>query len=116
MKLTNKVYNVLKALAQVVIPAIGTLYFALNGIWGAGVLPYPKEVVGSITAFDAFLGVILSLLSSKYKAPLDGKLLVDKSNPAKDTYTFELATPFEALDKAKTVTVGVVPVNVPPAA
>lgn len=63
MKMNNKVYDILKWIAQYLLPAIGTLYFALAGIWG---LPYGEQIVGSITAIDTFLGVILGLSSRKY--------------------------------------------------
>lgn len=63
MKLSNKAYDVLKWVAMYLLPAIGTLYFALSGIWG---LPYGEEIVGSITAVDTFLGVILGISSVKY--------------------------------------------------
>lgn len=45
------------------LPALGTLYFALAGIWG---LPYGEQLVGTITAIDTFLGVILGISKSKY--------------------------------------------------
>lgn len=64
MKISNKVYDVLKFIAQVVLPALGTLYFALAEIWG---LPYGAEIVGTITAVDAFLGALLGLSTSRYK-------------------------------------------------
>lgn len=64
MKLSNKAYDVLKWIAMYLLPAIGTLYFALSGIWG---LPYGEEVVGTITAVDTFLGVILGISSATYK-------------------------------------------------
>lgn len=63
MKLSNKVYDVLKWIAMYLLPAAGTLYFALSGIWG---LPYGEEVVGTITAVDTFLGVILGISSVTY--------------------------------------------------
>jgi hypothetical protein len=44
-------------------PAIGTLYFALAGIWN---LPYPEEIVGTITAIDTFLGAVLGISSANY--------------------------------------------------
>lgn len=50
--------NILKNLAQLILPALGTLYFALASIWG---FPYGEEVVGTITAIDTFLGVILTM-------------------------------------------------------
>jgi hypothetical protein len=64
MVLKNSVYDVLKYIAQIVLPAIGTLYFALANIWG---LPYGEQIVGTITAIDAFLGVLLGISSSTYK-------------------------------------------------
>lgn len=45
------------------LPTLGTLYFALAGIWG---LPYGEQLVGTITAIDTFLGVILGISKSKY--------------------------------------------------
>lgn len=62
--MSNKVYDVLKYIAQIVLPAIGTLYFALAGIWG---FPYGEQIVGTITAVDTFLGVLLGISSMNYK-------------------------------------------------
>jgi hypothetical protein len=61
--MTNKVYDIMKYIAQIVLPAIGTLYFALASIWG---LPYGEQIVGTITAVDTFLGAILMISTSKY--------------------------------------------------
>ena len=63
MKISNKAYDVLKWIAQYLLPALGTLYFALSTIWG---FPYGEQVVGTITAIDAFLGAILGLSSATY--------------------------------------------------
>lgn len=63
MKMSNKTYDVLKWIAQFLLPAAGTLYFALAGIWG---LPYGEQVVGTITAVDTFLGVLLGISSANY--------------------------------------------------
>ena len=63
MNLTNKTYDTLKWVAQYLLPATGTLYFALAGIWG---FPYGEEVVGTITAVDTFLGVLLGISSAQY--------------------------------------------------
>lgn len=63
MKMSNKVYDVLKFIAQILLPAIGTLYFALAQIWH---LPYAEEIVGTITAVDAFLGAILGISTKQY--------------------------------------------------
>lgn len=61
--MSNKVYDILKYFAQIVLPAIATLYFALAGIWG---FPYGEEIVGTITAVDTFLGILLGISSSNY--------------------------------------------------
>lgn len=63
MQMSNKVYDVLKWIAVYVLPALGTLYFALAGIWG---LPYGEQVVGTIVAADTFLGVVLGISSAQY--------------------------------------------------
>lgn len=63
MKMTDKTYNVLKWIAQYLLPAVGTLYFALAGIWG---LPFGEQIVGTITAVDTFLGVILGISTAQY--------------------------------------------------
>jgi len=65
MKISNQVYDVLKWIAQYLLPALGTLYFALSTIWG---LPYGEQVVGTVTALDTFLGVILGISTASYNA------------------------------------------------
>lgn len=64
MKLDNKTYDILKWVAQIFLPALGTLYFALSKIWG---LPFGEEVVGTIVALDTFLGALLGISTEKYK-------------------------------------------------
>ena len=63
MKMSNKIYDTLKWIAQYLLPAAGTLYFALAGIWN---LPYGEQVVGTITAVDTFLGVLLGISAASY--------------------------------------------------
>ena len=63
MKISNKTYDVLKWIALYLLPSLGTLYFVLSGIWN---LPYSEEVVGTITAVDAFLGVLLGISTAQY--------------------------------------------------
>lgn len=60
----NKVYDALKFIALIVLPALGTLYFALANIWG---FPYGEQIVGTITAVDAFLGAILKISNDQFK-------------------------------------------------
>ncbi len=64
MKMNNKLYDVLKWISMIVLPALGTLYFALAGIWG---FPYGEEIVGTIVAVETFLGAVLSISNAQYK-------------------------------------------------
>ena len=68
--MSNKVYDVLKWIGMYLLPALGTLYFALASIWG---LPYGEQIVGTITAIDTFLGVILGISTSQYNKRVDSK-------------------------------------------
>lgn len=61
--MSNKTYDILKWIAQIFLPALGTLYFALAGIWN---FPYGEEIIGTITAIDTFLGCLLGISSSMY--------------------------------------------------
>lgn len=63
MKMTNKTYDILKWIAMYLLPALGTLYFALASIWG---VPYGEQIVGTITAIDTFLGVLLGISTEQY--------------------------------------------------
>lgn len=63
MKFSKNTYDFLKWVAQFLLPAAGTLYFALANIWN---LPNSEQVVGTITAVDAFLGVLLGISSNAY--------------------------------------------------
>lgn len=70
MKFKNETYDILKWIALYLLPAIGTLYFALASVWG---LPYGEQIVGTVTAIDTFLGVILGISTANY----------NKDNPTK---------------------------------
>lgn len=67
--LDERVYKILKYIAQIALPAVGTLYFALAGIWG---FPYGEEIVGTITAVDTFLGVLLGISTATYNKKISG--------------------------------------------
>lgn len=70
MKLSNKVYDILKWIALILLPAAGTFYFALAGIWD---FPYAEQVVGTITAVDTLLGALLGLSSAQYNKENEGQ-------------------------------------------
>lgn len=63
MSMSNNTYDKLKWIAQILLPALGTLYFALSKVWG---LPYATEIVGTVTAIDAFLGAVLGISTAQY--------------------------------------------------
>jgi hypothetical protein len=63
MKLSNKLYDILKWVVIIVLPALATLYAALAGVWA---WPYPDEVVTTITAVDTFLGAVLCISTVNY--------------------------------------------------
>lgn len=63
MKMSNKVYDIFKFIAQILLPALATFYLTLTGIWG---LPFGEQVSGTVMAIDTLLGAILMLSSNKY--------------------------------------------------
>jgi len=62
--MSDKVYDTLKEIALVWLPAIGTLYGVLANIWG---LPYGEQIVATIIAVDTFLGTVLHISNKLYK-------------------------------------------------
>lgn len=70
----DKVYNVLKWIQRLLLPAFSTLYLALGTIWeGIIPLPYPEQVAATVMAVDTFLGVVLGLSSARYYAEMGEK-------------------------------------------
>lgn len=69
MVMNNKLYDILKWIALVALPAIGTLYFALASIWG---LPYGEQIVGTITAIDCFIGALIGVSTMQYNKKIKG--------------------------------------------
>lgn len=61
--MSNKVYDRLKDLALIILPALATLWLTISKIWG---LPYGEEIAATITAVDVFLGAILKISSLTY--------------------------------------------------
>lgn len=96
--ITGPLYDKLKFLAQIALPALGTLYFTLAGIWG---LPAAEEVVGTIVALDAFLGILLGISSSQFNKQIgEGILHVEHNAAGEKGMRLELdETPEELQDK-----------------
>ena len=80
MTISNKVYDVLRAIATIILPALGTLYAALAVIWG---LPFPDQVTGTVLAIVTFMNALLKLSSIKYNSatPEEGRRYVGYENP-----------------------------------
>lgn len=65
----NKLYDILKWIALILLPAIGALWVALGKIWG---FPYLAEISGTILAVDTFLGALLGISNIRYQALKEG--------------------------------------------
>lgn len=63
MKLPDKVYDVLKWVVMIVIPAMTTAYVGLAAIWG---FPYSEEVSKTSAVLCALLGALLGISSATY--------------------------------------------------
>lgn len=107
-QLSSDAYDALKWIAQIFLPALGALYFAVATIWG---LPLAEQIVGSITAVDAFLGILLGISTKSYWANTDNKagiLHIDTSDPSADKYNLEVHAPLSTLPNKSAVTFRVV--------
>lgn len=63
--MSNKLYDILAIIGRLILPALGTLYFALAKIWN---LPLAEEIVGTIAAVTTFLNTVLKIQSNAYFA------------------------------------------------
>lgn len=70
----NKVYDILKYIALIVLPAVATLYLGLAAIWG---LPYGEAISGTIMLIDTFLGTLLGISTKKYNEKLNKEVGLD---------------------------------------
>lgn len=93
IKLNNKVYNVLKWVVMIAIPACATLYFALATIWG---FPYGDEVVATMTATATFLGALIGVSTKNYNQSGEDVVLHGGENDALMVEEHELVEPNDA--------------------
>ena len=63
--LSNKLFDILKWIAMLVLPGLATFYFAVSGIWG---LPYQVEIVGSLVAVNVWLSALLAVSNAQWQA------------------------------------------------
>ena len=101
--LSDLTYKVLKHAAAVALPALGALYFALAQIWH---LPHAADVVGTIAAVNTCIGGLVVTSSASYNASdakYDGAIIKTKDDTGKTTYTLNLNTEVDELDKMANV-------------
>ena len=88
MKISNKIYDAIKWIVVIVLPAFITLYSTLGGIWN---FPYVQQITGTLAAVDVFLGVIMKISGINYNKTYDGTLYVDTvTDKETDKYLFEI--------------------------
>lgn len=64
MRIPDKLYEVLKWLCLIALPALGALYFGLSKIWG---FPYGVEVVGTLDLIATFIGTLIGVSTRAYR-------------------------------------------------
>lgn len=79
--MTNRLFDILRTLCEIVIPAIGTLYFALAKIWA---LPYGTEIVGTCAAIATFLGALIGVNRANYNSGMKDQNYYVVSNGKED--------------------------------
>lgn len=103
----DEVFDFLRKVVELILPALGALYFTLSQFWG---FPNAEEVVGSLAAVAVFGGVLLGMSRKSYnnsEAKYDGALVVDTTNEYKDVYRLELGVPFEEIQGKNALTLKV---------
>lgn len=81
--LGDRMYKILKQMATVILPALGTLYFTLAQVWH---FPNAEQVVGTIVSVNTFVGVVLGISTVQYNnstVGFDGALVIGNDNSAK---------------------------------
>lgn len=73
----DKIYDILKWIAMVGLPALACLWFTVGKIWG---FPYLAEIEATIVAIDTFLGALLGISNIRYQNALNGYLGDDNGN------------------------------------
>lgn len=109
LNLKNQTYDVLNSTVRHILPALGTLYFALASIWD---LPYAEEVVGTIAALATFLGIVIALARNDWVA--EGTILVNEADPSQNSFGFEKDIRLEDLKNKQIVSLKVNKVFEPP--
>ena len=64
IKMSGKLYDTLKYIVQVGLPALASLYFGLSNLWG---WPYAEQIVGTLSCVELFLGSLIGISNYQYK-------------------------------------------------
>ena len=70
MKLSNKVYDILKWIVMIALPAVTTAYVGLAAVWG---WPYATEVAKTSAVVCTLLGALLGISTAEYNREIGGK-------------------------------------------
>lgn len=70
VKLNDKIYDVLKWIALICLPALGVAYSALAGVWG---WPYADEIARTVNAVCVLLGALLGISTAEYRKGAGGE-------------------------------------------
>lgn len=112
--LSDRVYDAGKRLTQVILPAIGALYFSLAKIWN---FPAAEEVVGTLACVATFIGVTLGISNKNYEASgYDGSLREIELEPQDEgetasTFRLEVNKDLDELRDKKSIQLKVKPVH-----
>jgi Putative phage holin Dp-1 len=110
MLLKDDVYRWLKHFSTVLLPALGSAYFALSTLWN---LPATEQVLGTLAILETFLVAVLAASSRSYynsDAPYDGTMnVLYDQELEKTTFSLELTVPPEELEKQKYISFKVNP-------
>ncbi len=102
--LSNANYNRLKLTAQLILPAIGTLYFALAQIWD---FPAGEQVTGTVAALNVFAGVAIAFFKTLHDASgakYDGTVDVKVSEDGSKQFLLNLNSDPDELDQKSEIT------------
>lgn len=67
--MSNKTFDILRAIVEIVLPALSAAYFGLSEIWG---LPVPDKICGTIAVLITFISAFLNVKRKQYNDELDG--------------------------------------------
>lgn len=110
MKFTNKVYDFLKNLALLYLPAAGSLFYGLAQIWH---WHHVDEVTGSVSLVIVFLGAILKMSAKSWNQTdkYDGTIDVQTTPEGKKIFQLNVGSDLDKLDQKEEIWFKVNPVG-----